>query len=115
MRQDRTLNGQLIAAAEALCLMASAVFGLTGTANAATIANGTYSVPYKVMNATNANQESMMNDAVDGAAKVTVKSVGKNAFKGINKKATVKAPKKQLKKYQKLCKKAGASKSVKFE
>ena len=44
-----------------------------------------------------------------------VKSVGKKAFNGINKKATFKAPKKVLKKYKKLIKKAGAPKTAKYK
>lgn len=44
-----------------------------------------------------------------------IKSIGKNAFKGINKKAVIKAPKAQLSKYKKLCKKAGAPKTVKYK
>ena len=44
-----------------------------------------------------------------------VKKVGKKAFSGISKKATFKAPKKVLKKYRKLMKKAGAPKSAKYK
>ena len=44
-----------------------------------------------------------------------LKSVGKNAFKNINKKAIIKVPKKQLKAYKKLFKKAGLPKSVKIK
>ena len=44
-----------------------------------------------------------------------VKSIGKKAFNGINKKATFKAPKKVLKKYRKLIKKAGAPKTAKYK
>lgn len=44
-----------------------------------------------------------------------LKSVGKNAFKNINKKAIIKVPKKQIKAYKKLFKKAGLPKSVKIK
>lgn len=45
-----------------------------------------------------------------------LKSVGKNAIKGINKKATIKVPKKQLKKYKKLFKsKTGYKQSMKIK
>ena len=45
-----------------------------------------------------------------------LKSVGKNAIKGINKKATIKVPKKQLKKYKRLFKsKTGYKKSMKIK
>ena len=52
--------------------------------------------------------------------KVTIKSkkintIGKNAFKNINKKATVKVPKAQKKKYAKLLNKAKLSKKVKIK
>lgn len=51
--------------------------------------------------------------------KITIKSksltkVGKNAFKGINKKCKIKVPKKSYKKYKKLLKKKGQSKKVKI-
>ena len=46
----------------------------------------------------------------------TLKSVGKNAIKGINKKAVIKAPKKQLKAYKKLfAKKTGYKKTMKIK
>jgi hypothetical protein len=45
--------------------------------------------------------------------KLTKKTVGKNAFKGIHKKATIKVPKKKLDAYKKILKNAGISKSVK--
>ena len=46
----------------------------------------------------------------------TLKSVGKNAIKGINKKATIKVPKKQLKAYKKLfTKKTGYKKTMKIK
>ena len=41
-----------------------------------------------------------------------IKKVGKNAFKGINKKAVIKVPKKKLKKYTKLFEKKGQGKNV---
>ena len=45
-----------------------------------------------------------------------LKSVGKNAIKGINKKATIKVPKKRLKKYKKLFKsKTGYTKTMKIQ
>lgn len=44
-----------------------------------------------------------------------LKKVGKNAFKGINKKASIKVPKKKKKAYQKLLKRKGQSKSVKIK
>ena len=45
---------------------------------------------------------------------LTKKSVGKNAFKGIHKKAVIKVPKKKLKAYQKFLKGKGQAKSVKI-
>ena len=47
--------------------------------------------------------------------KLTKNSLGKNSFKGINKKATIKCPKKQLKNYKKWIKKAGAPNTVKYK
>lgn len=47
--------------------------------------------------------------------KLTKKSIGKNAFKGISKKATFKFSKKQFKNYKKWIKKAGAPKIAKFK
>lgn len=44
-----------------------------------------------------------------------LKKVGKNAFKGIHKKAVVKVPKKQFKKYKKLLKKKGLPSTVKIK
>lgn len=44
-----------------------------------------------------------------------LKSIGKNAIKGIHKKAVIKVPKKQYKKYQKLFKKKGQPKTVKVK
>ncbi|MBE5870244.1 MAG: hypothetical protein E7294_03135 [Lachnospiraceae bacterium] len=44
-----------------------------------------------------------------------LKKVGKNAFKGIYKKATIKVPKKQKKAYQKLLKKKGQASGVKIK
>lgn len=44
-----------------------------------------------------------------------LKSVGKNAFKGINKKATIKVPKKKLKAYKKILKSKGQKSSVKIK
>lgn len=45
-----------------------------------------------------------------------LKSVGKNALKGINKNATIKVPKKQYKKYKKLFKsKTGYKKRMKIK
>lgn len=46
---------------------------------------------------------------------LTKKSVGKNAFKGIHKKAVIKLPKKNLKAYQKFLKGKGQAKSVKIK
>lgn len=46
---------------------------------------------------------------------VKLKKVGKNALKGIHKKAVIKVPKKMLKKYRKLWKKKGQKKSVKIK
>ena len=46
---------------------------------------------------------------------LTKKSVGKNAFKGIHKKAVIKVPKKKLKAYQKFLKGKGQAKSVKIK
>ena len=48
--------------------------------------------------------------------KTTVlKSVGKNAFKNINKKATIKVPAKKLEKYKTLLKGKGQPKTVKIK
>ena len=44
----------------------------------------------------------------------TLKTVGKNAFKGINKKAKIKVPASKLKAYKKLLKKKGQKKTVKI-
>ena len=49
------------------------------------------------------------------AEKLTAKNVGAGAFKGINKKATFKCPKKQLKAYKTLFVKKGAPKTCKFK
>ncbi len=49
------------------------------------------------------------------STKLTKNSFGKNAFKGINKKATFKCPKKQFKNYKKWIKKAGAPKTAKYK
>lgn len=49
------------------------------------------------------------------STKFTKGSIGKNAFKGISKKATFKCPKKQLKNYKKWIKKAGAPKTTKYK
>ena len=49
------------------------------------------------------------------STKLTKNSFGKNTFKGINKKATFKCPKKQFKNYKKCIKKSGAPKSVKYK
>lgn len=49
------------------------------------------------------------------STKLTKGSIGKNAFKGINKKATFKCPKKQLKNYKKWIKKAGTPKTAKYK
>jgi hypothetical protein len=47
--------------------------------------------------------------------KMTKKSFGKNAFKGINKKATITVPKKKFKNYKKWLKNTGIKKSVKIK
>ena len=49
------------------------------------------------------------------STQLTKKSVGKNAFKGIAKKAVIKVPKKKLKSYQKILKGKGQAKSVKIK
>lgn len=49
------------------------------------------------------------------SSKLNKNSFGKNAFKGINKKATFKCPKKQFKNYKKWIKKAGAPKTAKYK
>lgn len=46
--------------------------------------------------------------------KLTLKTVGKNAFKGIYKKATIKVPKNKLKAYKKMLQKRGVSKKAKI-
>ena len=43
----------------------------------------------------------------------SLKKIGKNAFKGINKTAKIKVPKNKLKAYKKLFKKAKLAKSIK--
>lgn len=47
--------------------------------------------------------------------KLTGKSVGSNAFKGISKKAVIKVPKKQMNTYKKWLKKAGVAKEAKIK
>ena len=47
--------------------------------------------------------------------KLTTKNVGKNAFKGIYKKATIKVPAKKLKAYKTLLIKKGAPKTAKIK
>ncbi len=47
--------------------------------------------------------------------KLTAKKVGKNAFKGIHSKATIKVPKSKYKAYKTLLKKKGVGKKVKFK
>ena len=47
--------------------------------------------------------------------KLTAKKTGANAFKGINKKATFKVPKKKVKAYKKIVKAKGAAKTVKVK
>ena len=49
------------------------------------------------------------------STKLTKKSFGKNAFKGISKKATITVPKKQYKNYKKWLKAAGLPKGVKIK
>ena len=49
------------------------------------------------------------------SSKLTRKSFGKNAFKNINKKATISVPKKQYKSYRKWLKSAGLPKTVKIK
>ena len=49
------------------------------------------------------------------STKLTKTSIGKKAFKNINKKATFRCPKKQLKNYKKWIKKAGAPKTAKYK
>lgn len=49
------------------------------------------------------------------STKLTAKKVGKNAFKGINKKATFKVPKSKVKAYKKIVKAKGAGKNVKVK
>jgi hypothetical protein len=46
--------------------------------------------------------------------KLSTKKVGKSAFKGINSKATIKVPKSKYKAYEKLLKKKGVGRKVKF-
>ena len=49
------------------------------------------------------------------STQLTKKSVGKNTFKGINKKAVIKVPKKKLKAYKNILKGKGQAKSVKIK
>ena len=49
------------------------------------------------------------------STQLTKKSVGKNAFKGIDKKAVIKVPKKKLKAYKNILKGKGQAKSVKIK
>lgn len=75
MQDTKTLNVRMAAMVAAFCVALCTAFGLSATtAQAATISDGTYSVPYKVWNASQADQLSMMNEAVDGNAVVTVKN-----------------------------------------
>ena len=49
------------------------------------------------------------------ANKLTAKSIGSKAFKGINPKATIKVPKKKLKLYKKILRAKGVSVSVRIK
>lgn len=49
------------------------------------------------------------------SSKLKKKTVGKSAFTQINKKATIKVPKKKVKAYKTIFKSAGAAKSVKIK
>ena len=72
-----------------------------------------------------ANVSKIGKDAFNGCAelkkitiktmKLTDKAVGKNAFKGINSKASFKCPKGKAKVYQKILQKKGAPKTAKFK
>ena len=72
-----------------------------------------------------ANVNKIGKDAFNGCAalkkitikttKLTDKNVGKNAFKGINSKATFKCPKGKAKDYKKILQKKGAPKTAKFK
>ena len=57
------------------------------------------------------NSKNLKSVVIRGTA---LKSVGKNAFKGVNSRAVVKVPKKKLKAYQKLLKNKGLSKAAKI-
>ena len=56
-----------------------------------------------------------LNNITIKSVKMTKNSFGKNAFKSINKKATIEVPKKVFKNYKKWIKKAGAPKTVKYK
>lgn len=58
---------------------------------------------------------SKLKSIVIKSTKLTAKKVGKNAFKGINKKATFKVPKSKVKAYKKIVKAKGAGKNVKVK
>lgn len=49
------------------------------------------------------------------STQLTKKSIGKNVFKGIDKKAVIKVPKKKLKVYKSIFKGKGQAKSVKIK
>ena len=49
------------------------------------------------------------------SSKIKTKKIGKSAFAKINKKATIKVPKKKLSAYKKIIRSAGAAKSVKIK
>ena len=57
------------------------------------------------------NSKNLKSVVIRGTA---LKSVGKNAFKGVDRRAVVKVPKKKLKAYQKLLKNKGLSKTAKI-
>ena len=58
---------------------------------------------------------SKLKSIVIKSTKLTAKKVGKNAFKGINKKATFKVPNSKVKAYKKIVKAKGAGKNVKVK
>lgn len=49
------------------------------------------------------------------SSKIKSKKIGKSAFAKINKKATIRVPKKKLSAYKKIIRSAGAAKSVKIK
>ena len=93
------------------------------TFKVATIANNAFRGCKKLTKVTiGKNITKIGSNAFNGCSKLKnvifktskLKKIGKNAFKGVKAKAKFKVPKKKLKKYKKIIKKAGAPKKAKI-